>query len=225
MDAAKHEIDGRAGTALPPERLGAPRWQEMWRGLAPGPADEALRAELLAHYAQAHRKYHALHHLEACLAHFDAVRGQAAHPAEVEVALWFHDAIYVVRAPDNESRSADWARDALRRAGADEAVAQRVHALVMATRHDVAPRTADEGLLLDVDLAILGAPPALFDAYEAQIFEEFAAVPRDTFRANRRRILQGFLDREWIFNTATFRTQRERAARDNLQRSVQALAQ
>ena len=80
-------------------------------------------------------------------------------------------------------------------------------------------------MLLDVDLAILGAPPALFDAYEQQIGREYQAVPPAAFRRNRRRILQGFVDRPRIYHTAAFRDTREAQARANLQRSIQALAQ
>ncbi len=70
---------------------------------------------------------------------------------------------------DNEAASADWAARALRAAGADDALVGRVHALVMATRHDQAPATPDEQLLVDIDLSILGAAPARFVEYERQI--------------------------------------------------------
>ncbi len=199
-------------------------WQATWRALAPRAPDSALLAQLANRYGEPHRHYHTLQHLDACLRHLAGLRPLAQRPDEVALALWFHDAIYDIGAADNEQRSADWARAALLAHGADTDVAQRVHALVMVTRHDQPPRTPDQELLLDVDLAILGAPPALFDAYEHQVRHEYQSVPPAAFRSNRRRILQGFLDRPRIYHTAAFHDTREAQARANLQRSIQALA-
>ncbi|MCW5628276.1 MAG: N-methyl-D-aspartate receptor NMDAR2C subunit [Rhodoferax sp.] len=200
-----------------------PGWQAAWRALAPRMPAPALLAQLAARYAEPHRHYHTLQHLDACLRHLDTMRTLAQRPDEVALALWFHDAIYDIGAADNEARSADWARAELLALGAADEVAQRVHALVMVTRHDQPPRTPDQELLLDVDLAILGAPTALFDAYEQQVRLEYQAVPPAAFRSNRRRILQGFVDRPRIYHTAAFHDTREAQARANLQRSIQAL--
>ena len=199
-------------------------WQRLWQGLGAARADMALLQALVARYSEPHRKYHTLQHLDACLRHFSTLRADANHPDEIELALWFHDAVYEIRAPDNELKSADWAGSAVLAAGGSEAAAQRVHALVLVTRHDSPPQTPDQEILLDVDLAILGAPPAVFGAYEAQVRAEYSMVPAPDFRSNRRRILQGFLARPRIFHTPGFNTRLEAQARANLQRSVAALA-
>lgn len=198
-------------------------WHQIWTGLGIGDADPALLPALLARYSEPHRKYHTLEHLDACLGNFALVRDHATHPSEVELALWFHDAIYEIPARGNERQSADWARAALVGAGAAPEVAQRVHALVMVTCHDRLPQTSDEALLLDVDLAILGAPPVLFDVYEAQIGAEYCSVPEPVRRSRRQRILQGFLDRERIFHSEYFGNRLEAQARINLARSISAL--
>lgn len=198
-------------------------WQRMWLGMGVPRADSALLRALLARYAEPHRHYHTLQHLDACFAHFETVRHEAAHPSEVELALWFHDAVYEIRAVSNELQSADWARDALLAAGAGPDTAQRVHALVMATRHNALPTTRDEEILVDVDLAILGAPAPQFDAYEAQVRAEYASVPEPAFRSGRRRILEEFLARERIFHTAYFNSRYEARARANLRRSIDSL--
>jgi predicted metal-dependent HD superfamily phosphohydrolase len=202
----------------------APAWTLLWQAFG-APVPEGLLEALLAHYAEPHRHYHTQAHLDACLAHFGRVRAQADRPHEVEMALWFHDAIYAIGAPDNEQRSADWARSALLQAGARPDAADRVAALVMVTRHDCAPATTDQALLLDADLSILGQRPAVFDAYERQVRTENGAVPEDFFRRRRQGILQQFLDRPRIYHSAPFFEAFEAQARANLARSIRQLGE
>jgi predicted metal-dependent HD superfamily phosphohydrolase len=102
-------------------------------------------------------------------------------------------------------------------------VSERVRQLVLATKHDARPASADAALLVDVDLAILGAVPERFDEYERQIREEYAWVPGPLFRRKRREILEGFLVRPHVYNTSHFRDRYEAAARANLSRSIAQL--
>jgi predicted metal-dependent HD superfamily phosphohydrolase len=195
-------------------------WVQAWRALAVAAPDEALLDELLAAHCEAHRAYHTLQHLGECLALLKAQPGSAQRPAEVALALWFHDAVYDVRRHDNEERSAEWARRAVLEAGAAPDAAERVHALVMATRHDAEPLGADARLLVDIDLAILGAPAERFAEYERQIRIEYAHVPAEVFETRRREILAGFLARDPLYLTAPMRERFEAAARANLKRAI-----
>lgn len=201
-----------------------PAWNPLWLALAVREPPPQLLEQLLARYSQAHRHYHTLEHLDACLRHLSGLEDLLHKPHEVALALWFHDAIYDIDASDNELRSADWARQALLASGGTSDAADRVHAAIMVTRHDQPPQTPDQQILLDVDLAILGAPPAVFDSYERQIVREYQAVPVAAFRSNRRRILQGFLDRPQIYHSARFLATREPQARENLERSIRGLS-
>jgi predicted metal-dependent HD superfamily phosphohydrolase len=195
-------------------------WTDAWRALGVASPDEALLAELLARYGEAHRAYHTLQHLGECFSHLARERHNAERPAEVALALWFHDAIYDVDRHDNEARSADWARRAMLEAGVSPGPAERVHALVMATRHqDAQPEGADACLLVDIDLAILGAPSARFVEYERQIRIECAHVAPEVFEQRRRAILADFLGRDTLYLTASMRASLEEAARANLSRS------
>ncbi len=200
-----------------------PHWHATWQSLAPRAPAPELWAALTGRYQEPHRHYHTLQHLDACLRHLARLNAPSQRPHEIALALWFHDAIYDIGASDNEQRSADWAQAALQDCGGAQEVAERVHAAIMVTRHDQPPATPDQQILLDVDLAILGAPAAVFDGYEQQIGREYQAVEPAAFRANRRRILQGFLDRPRIYHTAFFRDAREAQARANLGRSIAAL--
>lgn len=196
-------------------------WQRLWQELGAPKADWGLLNQLLAAYSGRQRHYHTLQHLRECLAHFEAAGSLARHPARVELALWFHDAVYEPGRDDNEQRSAEWARAALVAAGCGDAVAQHVHDLVLATRHQPdapPPGDPDEAVLLDIDLAILGAAPARFDEYERQIRAEYAAVPEDAFRAGRAQLLRGFLARPRIYATEAYHAALDARARENLQR-------
>ena len=206
-------------TAMTPEALRA-NWTDAWRALGVAAPGDTLCAELQRRYAEPQRHYHTLQHLGECLVWFEREKALAERPGEVALALWFHDAVYDVHAHDNEARSADWARTTLLAAGAHADTAARVHALVMATRHDAVPEGRDAELLIDIDLSILGAERARFDAYERQVGTEYAFVPDDVRRPRRRAILQRFLDRQAIYATPRMHALLEARARANLQRSI-----
>jgi predicted metal-dependent HD superfamily phosphohydrolase len=142
--------------------------------------------------------------------------GLARHPGEVELALWFHDAVYDPKGQDNEARSADWATEALAQTGASGEVQQRVRALIMATCHDAEPDGDDARLLVDIDLAILGAEPPRFAEYDQQVRAEYRWVPGWLYRRKRKEVLAGFLARPAIYGTERFRERLEARARENL---------
>ncbi|KWT74164.1 MULTISPECIES: N-methyl-D-aspartate receptor NMDAR2C subunit [unclassified Variovorax] len=195
-------------------------WADAWDALGVEAPGAALLDALLAHYGEPHRAYHTLQHLDECLEGLALERSHAKRPAEIALALWFHDAIYDVHRHDNEERSADWAQQALRDAGADADAAQRVHALVIATRHQAQPEEADAQLLVDLDLSILGALAPRFAEYEQQIRIEYAHVPPEVFEPRRRQILGSFLARDPLYLTPSIRARLEVQARFNLRRAI-----
>lgn len=167
----------------------AARWDDAWNALGV-PAPTGLLAALEARYAEPHRAYHTAQHIDECFAVLEPAASLAHHLAELQLALWFHDAIYDPRAQDNEEQSARWAGEALVAAGAGRETAERVEALVLATRHTAPPQGSDAQLLVDVDLSILGAAEARFAEYESQIRQEYGWVPDETFRDRRTRVLR-----------------------------------
>lgn len=198
------------------------QWERTWRDLGGTPTDSLARA-LIAAWSEPHRRYHTLQHLGECLAHLDAAREHAQRPAEARLALWFHDAVYDPRRHDNEQRSADWARDTLLDAGVPHEAAHRVQAFVLATRHDAPAGAGDTQLVVDIDLAILGAARERFDEYERQVRLEYAHVPEADYRAGRARLLRGLLARPSLYATSFFRSRFEASARENLARSIERL--
>ncbi|MBM4208086.1 MAG: hypothetical protein FJ190_08725 [Gammaproteobacteria bacterium] len=201
------------------------QWQTTWQtlGAPQAPIFTELYQALISKYSENHRHYHNLQHLTECLEKFAELRHLAVNPAEIELALWFHDAIYDPVRHDNEQLSAEWAKASSLAAGVNPAIAGRVFQLIMATRHLDEASDADTNILLDCDLAILGANPKHFFEYERQIHQEYAFVPEAIFRQKRAEILQRFLAQPAIFNTVLFVERYEQQARINLQQAMERL--
>lgn len=198
-------------------------WARCWQGLRASGNGVAVRERLTTAYREPHRKYHTTQHLVECLSAVEPMLASADHPAEVEMALWFHDAVYDLRAANNEAKSAEWAETELAAAGVESPSVTRVVDHILATRHKALPVGNDQKLLVDVDLSILGAPRSRFLQYEEQVREEYRWVPMFLYRRKRRGILGEFLARDAIYQTPVIRDRLEHQARANLQFSVQHL--
>jgi predicted metal-dependent HD superfamily phosphohydrolase len=201
-------------------RAGA-RWKALWTHLAASiPSADNFR-EIVAAHSEAHRHYHTLEHVLDCLHVFDQFEHLAARPAEIEVALWFHDAVYDTQRKDNEEASARWAVRILKSVGVEKDAVDRIRRMILATRHEEPPGTPDEALALDIDLSILGREPDEFAAYQEQVRREYAWVPDNAYHRARAGILNRFLERESIFRRPEVRAKYERAARSNIESSLE----
>jgi len=229
---APTEGQARSGTLLDTSR-GLPdsglqmilldRWMRFWTA-ANAKGDPAAPWEFLAsRYSEPHRAYHTLRHIEHCLDEFEAVRQEARDPVAVEMALWYHDAIYDTRRRDNEELSAVLAEQTAAAAGLSPAFGRRVGDLIRVSTHKKSAADPDGRLFADVDLAILGQEPEAFTEYERQVRQEYAWVPEPEFRAARAKILEVFLDRFSVFATPAFVDKYEKQARLNLTASLLVL--
>jgi predicted metal-dependent HD superfamily phosphohydrolase len=191
------------------------------------------QASLEAAYAVPPRAYHDFHHVGEVLRHYQEVAAGPGwtQPREVALAVLYHDAIYEPGRSENEARSAQFAVEQIARwqpeAGID---AHRVaHLIELTARHgqfvpadfDGDPAPDDVRRFLDCDMAILGAEPAVFDAYDRGIAAEYrGTLPAWLFRLNRRRFLKALLARERIFLSDFFHARLDAQARANLRRAV-----
>ena len=196
------------------------RWTALWKRLgAQGDASKVYN-DLAMRYFEPHRAYHTLEHIGHCLDEFEQVRHLATNPDAVELALWYHDAIYDTKAKDSEERSATLAAEVVRSASLPEKLGQSVANLNTATKHTAAPTDPDVQLLVDIDLSILGQSEDKFNEYERQVRKEYELVAKDVFSAERSAILKSFLDRPTIYSTQFFRNKYEAQARRNIARSL-----
>ena len=176
-------------------------------------------------YAEPSRRYHTRRHIEDCLARLDAWPGLSSDDRRVLTwAIWWHDAVYDARASDNEARSADLARADLPALGATPAEVDEVARLILLTAgHQVPAGDRLGSVLVSIDLSILAAEPARYDAYAQAVREEYAHVPEDLWRPGRTRVLQHFLGAPAIFPDPSFRAACEAQARANLAREIASL--
>ncbi|OGZ15223.1 MAG: hypothetical protein A3G11_01160 [Candidatus Lloydbacteria bacterium RIFCSPLOWO2_12_FULL_51_9] len=199
------------------------RWVVLWKRLGARGDARAVYTDLVARYSEPHRAYHTLEHIGHCLDEFEQVRHLAMNPDAVELALWYHDAIYDTKAKDSEERSATLAVEVARNASLPDSFGQSVANLITATKHASAPIDPDVQLLVDIDLSILGQSEDTFDEYERQVRKEYEWVAKDAFIAGRSAILKSFLDRQTIYSTQFFRDKYESQARANIAKSLARL--
>lgn len=180
--------------------------------------------DLLSAYGEEKRWYHNLEHLDDVLSTIDWIGDEAEHPALVRLAAWFHDAVYDPRANDNEERSALLSETVCMGWGLTAEDIALVGRLIRATKtHEAKDEDCDAAVLLDADLAILGAEEVAYDRYTIAIRQEYAWVPEDDYRRGRTQVLQRFLKRERLFRLGRMRDRYETQARRNLFREIASL--
>ena len=188
-----------------------------------------LEAELRAAYEAADRKYHNWLHITSLLADFHRLKDHWRHPEAVETAILWHDFVYVALSPSNEADSAEQMLERLKEL-AEPSVLADAHALIITTASHTVPNdmtaelALDSALFLDMDMAILGADRAAFDQYDSAIREEFAIAPDEVYRPRRAEVLAGFLARDDLYLTETFKRGHNKQARANLQRAISRLS-
>ena len=213
---------------ISPERLDA--LQRQWiRLIGPfGAASDTVYRPfdaLVEAYSAPGRHYHTLAHIGDVLRVAGRLAPATTDPAAILLAAWFHDAVYDPRGIDNEARSAAFAADWLPVVGVPTEITTIVRQLILATNHAPGgPTDAAAIALIDADLAIFGAVPAIYKRYADAIREEYAFVPEAAYRVGRARVLQGFLDRPTIYRHPIMVAEGEAAARTNLTAELARLA-
>jgi len=185
--------------------------------------DQKTYEALIKAHAEPHRAYHTLDHIEACLTHLDRVRSETTAPEEIEMALWFHDAVYQPFSSTNEEDSASWCAQWLQSSSVEQSIIDRIRQYILDTKSHDTPLTQDGCYMLDIDLSILGTPQSVYDQFEQDVRREYRRVPSFIFCKKRKAILLNFLNRDKIYKTAYFQDTFETQARSNLKRAISNL--
>jgi len=205
----------------------AARWHALTAPLLPDTARREAELRRLADaYDAPERHYHTLGHIENLL------HRVGEHPMQdtvvVELAVWYHDAVYNALRSDNEAKSAEWALAFLQETSLAPARRERVADLIRRTQDHTQPQPpadADLLLFLDADLSILGAPQAAYWDYARQVRREYRMVPDLLYRPGRRKVLAKLLAAPVLFHTPALREELDAPARRNLQAELDSWEQ
>ncbi len=203
---------------------GAARFQALWRRcLLEGARDDSrgIYQRLLDAYREPQRHYHTLSHIEQCLDMFDACQPLAQDPDSLELAVWFHDAIFELDQPDNEKRSAELYLE-LSRGAHDDERRRLVERLIMATLHDGSSLDdADAVYMVDIDLSSFGLSWENFLEDSRNLRRESAQLNDADYYRKKKDFQACLLSRERFYLSDYFAERLERQARANLQRYLE----
>jgi predicted metal-dependent HD superfamily phosphohydrolase len=177
---------------------------------------------LLEAYAEPHRHYHTLKHVRDSLAVLDSMPNLDRDDAKLlEQAIVWHDVAYDPRALDNEERSAALARENLGPPIFSQAQVDEIARLILLTKGRISAQDDRRGaIMISIDLAILGAPRPVYDAYAAAIRREYPHIPEPAYRRLRTKVLGRLLEASPLYPDPILRARLEIGARANIMREA-----
>lgn len=176
-----------------------------------------LYVELLSRWSEPHRHYHDVRHLLTTLDALDQIGGEAAESRHVRLAAWFHDAVYVGVAGQDEHESAELARRMLSELPV-RTVNEVVRLVLLTATHDPEPGDDAGAALCDADLAILGSIPGRYDVYVRDVRLDYSNVDDASWRLGRTAVLDSLLVLDPLYRTPAGAALWSERARENLTR-------
>lgn len=170
-------------------------------------------------YSGHERNYHNIQHIQNVIAwiHFLLKEQSESKCSAPLLAAWFHDLVYETGRQDNEEKSVGAMKKAAKDLAIPERVARSAADLILLTKTYAASRSEIANAFMDADLAILGAPPLVYERYSRAIRIEFAWVQPQAFRDGRKAVLTKFINRRRIYRTAEAHDLLEESARRNIE--------
>ncbi|MCF2875736.1 MULTISPECIES: hypothetical protein [unclassified Tenacibaculum] len=183
---------------------------------------ELLWKEIITNYSEKHRAYHNLTHLKEIFNYVDTYNNQIENIDIVSFSVFYHDIIYNIWKKDNEEKSAVFALDCLSKIDLSSNNLDAIHKQIIATKTHEA-NDSDTKWLIDFDLGILGTSSDIYSKYTKLIRKEYKSVPNFLYKKGRKKVLQHFINKPFIYATATFRDLYEEQARTNLKNELNSL--
>ena len=182
----------------------------------------SLWKNIANHYSESHRAYHNKTHLSELFKYFDLYKDNLDNPDIVTFSIFYHDIIYNIWKKDNEEKSADFALMELSKINIHTFYLEQIHQQILATKTHQA-NDNDTKYLVDFDLAILGKPLEVYKNYTQLIRTEYKLVPNFMYKKGRKKVLQHFIYKPFIYATDEFRALYENQAKENLTNELNSL--
>jgi predicted metal-dependent HD superfamily phosphohydrolase len=181
---------------------------------------------IISRHSERGRRYHGVGHLVALFDILKDYTHSVQNPTPLHYAIWWHDSVYDPMKTNNEERSAELAVTHFDALGVNQETAKSVSKLILATKNHWQPLSFGEGdYFLDADIAILGAPADIYDAYARNVRAEYSMIPDEFYYEGRNNFLESALSVDKFFRTHEFQRKFSDAARLNLQRELNSIWQ
>ena len=191
----------------------AERFEIAWTSIG-GTNSKRIFNLVKANYDQG-RYYHNWQHITNFFDYKEAFIPHIESSAEFDLAIFFHDVVYVPGAEDNEMKSIDFFVDCCQNVNTQSI--ERVKQFIVAT----ITQTSDDPeiqYMVDMDLAGLAADVPIFDQTVRDLHKEFSMYAWDEFVQGQYQYLLRFVERESIYFTDEFRNALEDKALKNIER-------
>ena len=179
-----------------------------------------IHALLSEQYESEGRFYHTLNHIQQCLRQLDTALPKAAltsnTAAKIEVAIWFHDAIYEPGSSLNEALSAELFEQHAKGFSNKEVVNDIARSIVE-TNHKHSPSSELSKWVVDLDLSGMGLSNEKFQNDGESVRRELTHLSDQEYVDSQIRFFKGLLARDRIYHTDYFHDQYEAPARKNIQ--------
>lgn len=203
----------------------ANRFADLWCAHAKSPdrqAAQAVHQKLVEYYNEGWRSYHTFEHIRQTLQWLDDCKEHAEDSNAIEMAIWFHDCIYVTGATDNEARSRDYffqQSDGV----LDDPFRARVAHLIMDTCHCEKPDSNDGRLIADIDLTSFGLAWDNYYADSMNVQKECSLSKPVTFES-KTFYLNKLKRRKTVYYSDYYLQHYEASAQQNIARHLDQLA-
>lgn len=180
--------------------------------------------QLFALYQHSNRHYHNLVHLYNLYQVYLPQQSNIEFPQLLEIAIWWHDAIYLPTQKDNEYQSALLAQSHWQTYLSKPQMEQVMHLINSTAKHQPTISQSDIFYFLDFDLSILATNKTTYQQYSQYIWQEYkVAYAKILYRIGRKRALRQFLKRPRLFFTDFFYKNYEKQAKGNIKLEIETL--